>query len=72
VQGGERNAGQKAGDAPLHAAEGDRPDQPEHALTQEPVGFATTAVRALAFPLHGLQFRFAGCDEHVDLGERVP
>src|SRR5215213_595443 len=44
VQGGEGNAGEPAGDAPLHAAAGQRPDQPDEAPPQSEVRLASAAV----------------------------
>lgn len=71
-QRGEGETGQQAGDAPLHAAEGEHPDQPQHAPPKLGIWFAAAAMNADTLRVHRLQFGFGGVDEHLDVGERVP
>ena len=72
VQRGEGDAGQEAGDPPLHAAEGQHPDQSQNASPQFRIRFATAAVNPDTLRLHSFQFGFGGEDEHLDVGEGVP
>ena len=72
MQGGEGNAREPAGDAPLQTAEGQGPDQPDQAPPQDEVGLAAAAVHAHPLPLHGLQLGLDREDEHFDVGQGVP
>src|SRR3954465_15747661 len=72
VQRGERNTRQPAGDAPLHAAKGERPDQPDEASPQAQVRFAAATVHTDPLALHGLQLRFDREDEDLDVSQGVP
>jgi hypothetical protein len=72
VKGRERHAGEETGDAPLHAAERQHPNQPENASAQVRVWLAAAAVSTGALAIHGFEFGLCGVDEHLDLGERVP
>src|SRR3712207_8083448 len=49
--------------SPLHAAEGQRPDQPDQAPPQGEVRLASTALHADALPIHGLQLGLDREDE---------
>src|SRR5512135_1679855 len=53
-------------------AEGEHPDQPQHAPPQVGIWFAAAAMNADTLRVHRLQFGFDGVDEHLDVGERVP
>ena len=72
VQGGERNTRQPAGNAPLQAAEGQRPDQPDQSSPQGKVRLAAAAVHAHPLPVHGFQLGLDREDEHFDVGQGVP
>src|SRR5215218_4880173 len=72
VQSRKRNAGEQTGDAPLHAAEGQHPDQPNQAPPQAEIRLASTAVHADPLTVHGLQFGLDREDEHLDVGQDVP
>ena len=72
VQGGEGDTREPAGDAPLHAAEGQGPDQPDQAPTQREVRLAAAAVHADPLALHGLQLGLDREDEHLEVGQGVP
>ena len=64
---------QPAGDAPLHAAEGQGPDQPNEAPAQAQVRLAAAAaVHADPLALHGLQLGLDREDEHLEVGQGVP
>jgi hypothetical protein len=72
VQPGEGNAGEPTGNAPLHAAEGQHPDQPDQAPPQAEVRLAAATVHADPLAVHGLELRLDGEDEHLDIGQGVP
>ena len=72
MQCGERDAGQETGDAPLHAAKGQHPDQPQYPPPQLSIRFATAPMNPDTLRLHRLQFGFGGEDEYLDVGECVP
>ena len=72
VQSGKRNAGEQTGNAPLHAAKGQHPDQPNEAPPQGKVRLAPTAMHADPLAIHGLQFGLDREDEHLDIGQDVP
>src|SRR5918911_5646510 len=72
VQRGERNPREPAGDAPLQAAEGQGPDQPDEASPQDEVRLAATAVHADPLTVHGLQLRLDRKDEDLDVRQAVP
>ncbi len=68
----EGDAGQEAGDAPLHAAKGQHPDQPQYPPPQLSIRFATALMNPDTLRLHRRQLGLGGEDEHLDVGERVP
>src|SRR5689334_2169721 len=72
VQRGEGNAREPAGDAPLHAAEGQHPDHPDQPPTQAQVRLAPAAVHADPLPIHSLEFGLDREDEHLHIGQDVP
>src|SRR3712207_9580076 len=72
VQGGERDTRQPAGDAPLHATEGQGPDQPDQAPPQGEVRLAATAVLADPLPGHGLHLRLDREHKHLDVAPVAP
>src|SRR5919199_3097332 len=72
VKGREWHAREDPSDAPLHAGEGQHPDQPENAPAQIRIWLAAAPVRAGALAVHGFQFGLCGIDEDLNLGERVP
>ncbi len=72
MQGGERNTREPAGDAPLQAAEGQRPNQPDQTSPQSQVRLAAAAMHADPLAVHGLQFRLYREDEDFDVGQGIP
>src|SRR4051812_18925091 len=56
VQRGEGNAREQPGNAPLHASEGQYPDQPNEAPPQGKIRLASAAMHADPLAIHGLQF----------------
>ena len=72
VQRGEGNAREPAGNAPLHAAEAQHPDQPDQPPPQAQVRLAPAAVHADPLPIHRFQFRLDREDKHLDVGQGVP
>jgi hypothetical protein len=72
VQGGERNTREPAGDAPLQAAEGQRPNQPDQAPPQGQVRLAAAAVHADPLAVHGLQLGLDREDENLDVSQGIP
>ena len=72
MQGRERDTGQEAGDAPLHAAKCQHPDQPEGAPAPVRIGLAATAMHAGALLVHCGKLGFSGEDEDLNVGESIP
>ena len=72
MQGGEGDTREPAGDAPLHAAKGQGPDQPDEAPPQCQVRLAAAAVHADPLALHGLQLGLDREDKHLEVGQGVP
>src|SRR4051794_5153842 len=72
VQRTERNTGEPAGGAPLQAAKGQGPDQPDEAPPQGEIRLAAATVHADPLPIHGLQFGLNCEDKHLDVGQSVP
>jgi hypothetical protein len=72
VQGGEGDAGQQPGEAPLHAAKREHPDHAQQAAAQHRIGLATPPAHTGTLPLHRHQFSLGGGDEDLDVRERVP
>src|SRR4051794_22752125 len=72
VQRTERNTGEPAGGAPLQAAKGQGPDQPDEAPPQGEIRLAAATVHADPLPIHRLQFGLNREDKHLDVGQSVP
>src|SRR3954467_6943502 len=68
VQRGEGNTREQPSNAPLHAPEGQHPNQPDHAPPQGEVWLAPAAVYADPLLVHGLQLRLDREDEHLNIG----
>src|SRR5215213_5341247 len=72
VQRREGNAREQPGDAPLHAPEGQHPDQPDHAPPQGKIRLAPAAMHPNPLAVHGLQLRLDREDEHLHIGQGIP
>ena len=72
MQGGEGDTREPAGDAPLHAAEGQGPDQPDQAPPQREIRLVAAAVHADPLALYDLQLGLDREDEHLKVGQGVP
>src|SRR5215212_3454806 len=72
VQRREGNARKQPGDAPLHAPEGQHPDQPDHAPPQGKIRLAPAAMHPNPLAVHGLQLRLDREDEHLHIGQGIP
>jgi hypothetical protein len=70
VHSREGNARKQTGDAPLHAAERQHPDQPDQAPPQAEIRLAPTAMHANPLTVHRRQFGLDREDKNLNVGRR--